>query len=203
MAAPAWFNEVLERELRPWVTLSSEQISALYAHYEMLVRWNQKLSLTSIEPGPELVMRHYAESLFLAAHIPPQDAVNIGDIGAGAGFPGVPVAVVHAGMRVALIESNQRKAVFLRESTRQLKNIRVIASRAEEIQDSFDWIVSRAVDPRHVLQNVPKLAPRLGLLIGEASFGALKLIAGIAWDEPIRLPWGDRRICVRGEFDRA
>lgn len=199
MAVPAWFCEVLERELRPWLTLSPLQVSELYTHYRLLESWSKKISLTSLEPGAELVVRHYCESLFLGARIPAQDTARIVDIGSGAGFPGVPIAVLHAEWTVSLVESVQRKSVFLRESTRHLKNVSVIARRAQEIESRFDWVVSRAVDPCEILHYLPRLAPRLGLLIGEAGFQKIRSAPGIAWADAIRLPWGDRRLCVLGE----
>ncbi len=200
MPVPAWFTEVLQHELRPWLDLSVNQVAKLYTHYEFLERWNRKMSLTSLEPGAELLVRHYCESLFLGAQLQGQDAARIVDVGSGAGFPGVPIAVLHSEWAVTLVESVQRKSVFLRESTRHLKNVTVLARRAEEIEGGFDWVVSRAVDPQEVLQSVPRLAPRIGLLIGDQSFPDLKSVPGIAWQEPIRLPWGDRRLCVLGTF---
>ena len=158
------------------------------------------MSLTSLEPGPEMVIRHYCESLFLGKQLQGQDATRIVDVGSGAGFPGVPIAVVHEEWAVTLVESVQRKSVFLRESTRHLKNVTVLARRAEEIEGGFDWVVSRAVHPIEILQNVPRLAPKIGLLVGAGSFSELKNAPGIAWAEPIRLPWGDRRLCVLGEY---
>ncbi|HEX6893862.1 MAG TPA: 16S rRNA (guanine(527)-N(7))-methyltransferase RsmG [Bryobacteraceae bacterium] len=200
MPVPAWFTEVLDREVGRWATLSPSQISALYAHYELLDRWNQKLSLTSLTPGPELVVRHYCESLFLAAQLSAQVQAHIADIGSGAGFPGVPIAILRPDWNVSLVESNQRKAVFLREATRGLSNVSVVAQRAEELNQGFDWLVARAVDPMEVVKNVPRLASRVGLLIGESALDGLKSASSIAWAKPIRLPWGDRRICVLGEF---
>lgn len=200
MPVPAWFTEVLQRELGPWLKLSIDQVSKLYSHYQFLERWNKKISLTSLEPGAELVIRHYCESLFLGAQLQGHDAARIVDVGSGAGFPGVPIAVLHGEWAVTLVESVQRKSVFLRESTRHLKNVTVLARRAEYVEGGFDWVVSRAVHPLEILQNVPRLAPKVGLLIGEGSFPELKNARGIAWAEPIRLPWGDRRLSVLGEF---
>jgi len=200
MQVPSWFTEVLERELQRWLRLSADQVSKLYTHYQFLERWNEKISLTSLEPGVELVVRHYCESLFLGAHLPAEHPAKIADVGSGAGFPGVPIAVLRADWAVTLVESVTRKAVFLRESTRHLGNITVRAQRAQEIEGGFDWVVSRAVNPREVLSNIPHLAPRVGLLIGEQSFSDLKNTPGIAWAEPLRLPWGDRRLCVLGSF---
>ncbi len=198
---PAWFAEILERELRPWSNLSNEQLSALYAHYRLLERWNERINLTSLKPGAELVVRHYCESLFLGAHLPVAGAsIIIADIGSGAGFPGIPLAVLRPEWQITLVESIQRKAVFLREATRHLKNIKVVAKRAEAVTEQFDWIVSRAVYPQDVLSNIPRLARQVGLLLSETSFRFLESDKTIAWSRPIRLPWGDRRLCVFGSF---
>lgn len=193
------FGGVLRRELRAWIQLTDAQIAELYVHYQLLDRWNEKMNLTSLKPGVELVIRHYCESLFFGAHLPnAETTANIADIGSGAGFPGVPIAVIRPNWLVTLIESNQRKAVFLREATRPLRNISVSASRAEEIAGNYDWVVSRAVHPEDVLANIPRLAKNVGLLLGELNYPAIKKFSSIAWSEPIRLPWGDRRLCVFG-----
>ena len=197
-AVPGWFEDVFERELRPWARLSTKQTGLLYGHYVLLARWNQRLNLTSLKPGVEMVLRHYCESLFLGIHLPAGEGATIVDIGSGAGFPGVPMAILRPAWRVTLVESMQRKAVFLRESTRGLKNVVVLAERAELVQERFDWLVSRAVNPADVLKGVPTLAPGVGLLLGEASLAVLEDFPEIAWREPVRLPWGDRRWCVTG-----
>ena len=196
---PQWFAELLERELRPWIRLSEQQIRQLHAHYELLQLWNKKINLTSVKPGVETVIRHYCESLFFGAHFPGNpESLTIADLGSGAGFPGVPLAILKPRWRTALIESNQRKAVFLREATRALDNVSVRAQRAEDVSISSDWLVSRAVSPPEVLKNVPRLASQVGLMLGEEDFSTVKSISNIAWREPVRLPWGDRRLCVYG-----
>lgn len=202
--APRWFAELLEKELRRWMTLTDGQIHRLWAHYEILLRWNAKMNLTSIPAGEEMVVRHYCESLFFGAHVPGNPgAISMADLGSGAGFPGTPIAILQPTWSVTLLESNQRKAVFLRESTRGLPNISVLARRAESIPTTFDWLVARGVDPKEVLKNIPRLAPRVGLMLGEDDFFAIRRTSGIAWSEPVRLPWGDRRICVYGEVSRG
>lgn len=193
---PDWFAAVLHRELRPWVQLSDAQIAQLYSHYALLGYWNEKINLTSLKPGPELVIRHYCESLFLGSHLP--EAARVADIGSGGGFPGFPIAVLLPALSVTLVESHQRKAVFLREATRHLRNISVLSLRAEEVSGDFDWLVCRAVNPDDVLTNIPRLAKRIGLLLGDTNYSALRKFDSIAWADPIRLPWGDRRVCVFG-----
>jgi 16S rRNA (guanine(527)-N(7))-methyltransferase RsmG len=213
---PPWFAELLQKELRQWITLTDGQIHRLWQHYEILLRWNSKINLTSIPPGEEMVIRHYCESLFFGAHFPgdpgfPRDpgfpcdpgAIAVADLGSGAGFPGAPVAILQPTWRVTLLESNQRKAVFLRESTRGLPNVSVLARRAESTPTTFDWLVARGVDQKEVLKNIPRLAPRIGLMLGEDDFFAIRNISDIAWSEPVRLPWGDRRVCVYGEVSRG
>jgi len=155
------------------------------------------MNLTTVKSGPEMVLRHYCESLFFGAHLP-GDAASIADIGSGAGFPGVPIAILKPACQVTLVESNQRKAVFLREATRELPNVSVLAQRAEEVSKRFEWAVSRAVDPEAVVALVPRLAPKIGLMVGEDDLLAIRRHSDIAWSEPVRLPWGDRRVCVFG-----
>src|SRR5271157_4701791 len=131
----------------------------------MLLRWNRKLNLTSIRNREEAIQRHYYESLFLAMHLPP-GAWKIADVGSGAGFPGFPVAVLRPDCQVTLIESHQRKAVFLREASRKQANIRVLAKRAEDVKERFDWVISRAVSYEDLSPVLKKLAPNADLLTG-------------------------------------
>jgi len=202
MPVPAWFTELLQKELRLWLTLSKDQVRILWDHYETLLRWNQKISLTSIPAGEEMVVRHYCESLFFVAHMPikSEAAFLVLDVGSGAGFPGIPMAVLRPAWKITLLESNQRKAVFLRESTRGLSNIAVLARRAESISGGFDWLVSRGVDPADVMKNVPRVAPSVGLMLGQDDFSTIKSLSDVAWLESVQLPWGDRRVCVYGKF---
>jgi 16S rRNA (guanine527-N7)-methyltransferase len=198
MPVPAWFRETLEKELSSFVTLSDIQIAQLYEHYVLLERWNKKINLTTVEPGPQMVIRHYCESLLFAVHLV-ANCGSIADIGSGAGFPGVPLAILKPECRVTLVESHQRKAVFLREATRTLENVSVVARRAEDLAANFDCVVSRAVKPRDIMALVPRLARMIGLMLGEDDFLEIKPSKHVAWSEPVRLPWGDRRICVYGK----
>lgn len=202
MPVPSWFAEILKRELADRVSLSDDQLTRLYEHYALLERWNKKMSLTSVELGEETVIRHYCESLFFAATLG-NSASSIADIGSGAGFPGVPLAILMPDWKVSLVESNQRKSVFLKDATRSLANVSVRAQRAEELSSIFDCLVSRAVNPKEVMALIPRLAPKIGLMLSEDDFLDLKSTKNVAWSEPIRLPWGDRRICVYGSVPRG
>lgn len=199
MPTPDWFSQILLTELGQWVQLSKTQIDQLYQHYELLLHWNKRMNLTTVKPGAEAAIRHYCESLFFAANLPAaSDQVRVLDLGSGAGFPGIPMAILKPGWRVTLIESHKRKAVFLRESARGFANVSVISARLENVSESADWVVARAVDPQEVLSSVPRLAPNIGLMLGEDDFLAIQRDSRIAWADPVRLPWGDRRICAFG-----
>ncbi len=202
-ATPAWFESTLTRELWDRPRLSALQVMQLWQHYEILLRWNQRISLTTVAAGEEMVIRHYCESLYFGAYLPADAKASIVDVGSGAGFPGVPVAVMNAGWRVTLVESSQRKAVFLREATRGIPNISVVAKRGEAISDHFDWLIARAVDPLEVVKLLPRVAANIGLMIGEDDFLTLRMQSDVAWREPVRLPWGDRRLCLFGDVSRG
>jgi 16S rRNA (guanine(527)-N(7))-methyltransferase RsmG len=167
----------------PYVPLSGEQIAALSAHFELLLKWNRKMSLTTVTNPREAATRHYGESLFLAHRLTPGSVV---DIGSGAGFPGIPAAILRVDCHFDLVESNQRKAVFLREAVRNLPDVDVLAQRAEDVSGRYDWAVSRAVAIPQVL--ALKLADRVGLLIGESD------AASLTGFEITHLPWGERRV---------
>src|SRR5262245_14894845 len=109
-----------------------------------MLRWNKTVNLTRIVDMEEAIDRHYAESLLLGAKLP-LGSLRIADLGSGAGLPGIPSAVLRPECAITLIESHRRKAVFLKEATRRLANVSVIAKRGEEVAESFDWVVCRAV----------------------------------------------------------
>jgi 16S rRNA (guanine527-N7)-methyltransferase len=157
----------------------------LEEHYRLLQLWNKKLNLTS----ENSLERHYGESVFLAEHLPP-GALHVVDIGSGAGFPGFPVAVVRPDCQVTLVESHQRKAVFLKEASRPHTNIRVLAKRAEEIEERFDWAISRGVSYRDLKVNLKRLAANAALLSGA---DAPPPELGFDWLAPIPLPGSRQR----------
>ena len=192
------FADVLRQRLAGVVELSPGQMEALGAHYQLLLRWNRTLNLTSIKKMEEAVERHYCESLFLGTHLP-QGPLRIADIGSGAGFPGFPVAVLRPDCSVTLIESHQRKAVFLREACRKLPNVRVLARRAEDVDEQFDRAISRAVSYEDLGSFLKKLAANVDLLTGgEAPPEGI----GFVWQPAVRVPWGEQRFLWTGQQER-
>jgi 16S rRNA (guanine(527)-N(7))-methyltransferase RsmG len=181
------FRDLLAREFAPYQTLSVLQLDRLEHHYTLLDRWNAKMNLTRIQRLEDVVRLHYCESLFLGAHLPPGE-LEIADVGSGAGFPGIPLAILRSECRVTLIESHQRKAVFLREATRGISNVNVVASRAEDVRERFDWTTSRAVSPSDVVKL--GLSRSIALLISAEDANELH-----AW-KIIPLPWGRNRVAA-------
>jgi 16S rRNA (guanine527-N7)-methyltransferase len=168
------FKSLLKLEFSPYGALTSQQLELLEQHYYLLLQWNRKMNLTRITTVADAVRYHYCESLYLAQSLPPHP-LRIVDIGSGAGFPGIPVAVFRSDCEVHLVESNRRKGVFLGEAARSLPNTRVLVARAEDIEGSYDWMISRAVRPLEVLQL--NLAPNVSVLGVEGK----------------KLPWGESR----------
>ncbi len=125
--------------------LSPAQLASLEAHLELLERWNRTINLTAIKGKQQAISKHIGESLLLAAHLP-EGALRVCDLGSGGGFPGIPVAIARPDCKVALVESDMRKGVFLREASRELANVTVLTQRFELVPGEFDWLISRAVN---------------------------------------------------------
>ena len=127
--------------------LTSTQSGLLERHYEMMLKWNRRLNLTRITALEEAARLHYAESLIAGRLI--GAARTALDIGSGAGFPAVPLAVLRSDLAITALESNSKKATFLREvkETLELRNLSVANTRVE-VSDcaSYDLLISRALD---------------------------------------------------------
>lgn len=181
------FAEVLRRRIGPIVELSADQVHQLEKHYDLLLKWNRVLNLTNLQGVEEIVERHYCESIFLAVHLP-VGALTLADVGSGAGFPGIPIATVRPECRVSLIESHQRKSVFLREATRELKNVRVLPERVENVNTRFDWVMCRAVQFSGIEKPVSKIAASVAILGTQQPPPT-----SFTWNHSIHLPWGHQR----------
>lgn len=135
------------------VELDSEAIGRFDAYTRLLLEWNQRMNLTSItEPG-EIVAKHYVDSLALLGHARlPRDA-TVADVGSGAGFPGMPLAIARPDLRLVCFDSLRKRILFLQELTRQLglTGVECRHIRAEEAgrlpawRERFDAAVARAV----------------------------------------------------------
>lgn len=181
------FAELLCKKISPIIELSPTQVSLLEHHYNLLMKWNGVLNLTGLHDVAEIVERHYCESIFLAVHLP-RGHLNVGDVGSGGGFPGVPVAIARSECLVSLIESHKRKSVFLREATRELKNVEVLGRRVESVISRFDWGVCRAVRFSEIEGPMSKISRFVGILGTDQPPSSC-----FTWNKPCKLPWGDQR----------
>lgn len=127
----------------------------LSAYLDLLVKWNARTNLTAIRDPEEMVRRHFGESLFAGLYLGPRlpQGATVLDFGSGAGFPGLPIQLLHPEIRVTLAESQGKKASFLREAVRTLGlKTEVWAQRVEAMPPiagaprHFDAVTLRAVD---------------------------------------------------------
>jgi 16S rRNA (guanine527-N7)-methyltransferase len=190
------------------VPLSDRQFALVSAHLELLLKWNARINLTAVRDPEEIVTRHFGESLFAARHIFPgsDSSGSLIDVGSGAGFPGIPIAIWAPKLKVTLIEAQQKKAVFLREVLRtlQLSNAEVVQDRAENLHVTADVVTLRAVEQfKEVLTVAAGLVAktgRLALLIGMSqSRLASSLLPEFTWQAPVSIPLSRERALLIGE----
>jgi 16S rRNA (guanine527-N7)-methyltransferase len=175
----AGFRELLSLEYKKVGDLSDQQLAVLERHYALLQAWNRRMNLTALEDLARIIRFHYCESLYLGKLLPP-GTLRIVDVGSGAGFPGLPIAVLRPECQVTLLEPNRRKTVFLREASHGINNIEVRAERGDAVEESFDWVVSRGISPREIF--ALKLAPKAALLLSsKQSKPEAKGIVPVAW----------------------
>ena len=141
-------REPLRQRLRAGLTalgleLDASVIERQLDYLDLLLRWNAAYNLTAVRDAGEMVTRHLLDSL---AVLPFVSGESLADLGTGAGLPGIPLALAKPGLKVHLVDSNGKKARFLREAVRQLKleGARVEESRVEAVVGKFDCITARA-----------------------------------------------------------
>jgi 16S rRNA (guanine527-N7)-methyltransferase len=210
--------------------LSQSQLDQISTYIDLLLRWNARINLTAIRNEEEIVTRHFGEALFLAGHVlrgePAESEATGGfagvpsqphfgvlfrvvDIGSGAGFPAIPLEIWSPEIDLTLIESNHKKATFLREVARalSLKSLEVRTERAEVLAADKAFprtqlVTLRAVEHFEAILPVAEalLAPGgiLAVLIGSAQLPALSRCTQISWNEPIPVPQSGTRVLSTG-----
>jgi 16S rRNA (guanine527-N7)-methyltransferase len=115
----------------------------LLAHLDLLSHWNRAYNLTAIRDRREMVSRHLLDSLAVLPHL---HGATLADLGSGAGLPGIPLAIARPAIAVTLVESNGKKARFLREAVRTLPlpNVTVEHARVQDATGTFDTVTTRA-----------------------------------------------------------
>jgi 16S rRNA (guanine527-N7)-methyltransferase len=214
-------------------SLTQSQLQNISIYIDLLLRWNARVNLTAVRDPEEIVTRHFGESLFAARQLFPENRVesfkrtpfesqvpndqrprtnDLIDIGSGAGFPGLPIKIWAPQLQVTLIESNRKKATFLREVIRALTlmNVDVSSARAESFQKGSEGfpkqaavVTLRAVERFDaVLPTAARLvapAGRLAILISLAqSTRAHQLLPSFRWERPVPVPLSESRILLVG-----
>jgi 16S rRNA (guanine527-N7)-methyltransferase len=173
----------------------------LSIYLELLLKWNARTNLTAIRDPEEIVRRHFGESLFAALHLAPE-ANTVLDFGSGAGFPGLPIAILRPEISVTLAESQNKKSTFLREAVRTLGlKVEIWASRVETMSEAvyFHTVTLRAVDDMAAALSAaaPHASSDLLLLTGTPPIPP----PGFAFQKPIPIPTTQSSILLRGTRD--
>jgi len=210
----------LEAPPGPPAALSQAQLGQVVAYLELLLRWNARINLTAVRDAEQMVTRHFGESLFAArVMISSQESgvrsqgpgLSVSssfrsiDLGSGAGFPGLPIKIFAPSVALTLIESNQKKAAFLKEVVRALglTGVNVFAGRGEEFSSKAELVTLRAVERYEqalgVAARLVEAGGRLGLLIGAAqAVRTPKLLPGMRWSRPVAIPRSSGRVILIG-----
>ena len=130
------------------IELGDDAARRLIAHLDLLDEWGERMNLTAIRDRPSQLTKHVLDSLSVRPHL---RGPRVADVGSGAGFPGIPLAIVMPGTHFALIESVGKKCRFLEHvrDTLGLANVEVVHSRAEAHKPAvrYDTVLARAVGP--------------------------------------------------------
>ncbi len=140
--------------------IDSEALDHMTAYQAILCEWNERMDLTNVPPE-EMPLRHFADSLKPLFDAPElfTNGAQIIDVGTGAGFPGLPLAIARKDFQVTLLDAQQKRCDFLQEVVKQLalSNVTVLHMRAEDagktagLREQFDLAVARAVAPMNIL----------------------------------------------------
>lgn len=150
------FYENLKSKLKQMtIDLTEEQGKQLYIYMQLLIQWNQKMNLTAITEPIEVIDKHFVDSLTIKKYI--KEGESIVDIGTGAGFPGIPLAIMQINNSLSLVDSLNKRIQFLEEvkGKLNLNNVSMVHSRAEDYarikRETYDIATSRAVASLPVL----------------------------------------------------
>lgn len=196
----------LREALRPFdVSLTEHQGRQVAAYIDLLLLWNQKVSLTSITEPMQILSRHFGESFF-AAKIAGIEEGRLADVGSGAGFPGLALKIFRPRLEATLIEPNLKKAAFLAEVVRRLEldSVQVLRRRYEDIpvgELTANWVTARALGQYdkflHWAGGV-LVGGRLVLLVGENVAREVSSAPGWRFEAPVPIPMSRERVILVG-----
>jgi 16S rRNA (guanine527-N7)-methyltransferase len=197
----------ISNALKPYgVAPSINLIKDVRTYTELLLKWNRIISLTSVTDVEQILRFHFGESLFALSMLPVEKS-RLADVGSGAGFPGIPLAMASPTLTVTLIEPNAKKYAFLNEAIRELRlrNVTALHSRMEERNapsPEFEVVTARALGKfEDLLRWAQKeLAPggRIALWLGSEDATDISADSQWKWNAPARIPGSQRRYILIG-----
>ena len=194
---PTLTDDTITRLLEPYFPEASKLlVGHLSIYLDLLLKWNAHTNLTAIREPEEIIRRHFGESLFAGRHLPAIESML--DFGSGAGFPGLPIQLLHPELAVTLGESQNKKVAFLREAVRALGlTTEVWGGRIETMPQNqlFDLVILRAVDnmPVAIVAAASRATKHLAILTTDAA--ALPL-DGFATDRIIAMPGSGNKVLL-------
>ena len=194
--------------------VNNEQGKKFFEYTNLLLEWNKKINLTAITEIKDIILKHYIDSLTISNLIKNNSTVI--DVGTGAGFPGIPLAIFRNDLNITLVDSLNKRIMFLEEVKKKLElnNVKIIHSRAEDLgkdknyREKYDISVSRAVAPLRVLieylipfvkvggQSLCMKGPNIEEEKRDSKKALLELNSTIVKIENIKLKDMDRRIII-------
>ncbi|WP_175637926.1 16S rRNA (guanine(527)-N(7))-methyltransferase RsmG [Metabacillus schmidteae] len=144
------------------IHLSQQQMDQFDKYYKLLVEWNQKMNLTSITEEKDVYLKHFYDSISAAFYFDFSKPLSICDVGAGAGFPSIPINICFPQLNVSIVDSLQKRITFLSHLANELglKNVQLFHDRAEtfgqnkQFRETYDVVTARAVARLSVLSEL-------------------------------------------------
>jgi len=151
MEKEEFFEKMQDKSIDLGVRFLVEQLEQFFDYMNLLIEWNEKMNLTAITDPEEIILKHFIDSITILKEI--KDYSKVVDVGTGAGFPGIPLSIMNPTLKITLVDSLNKRLIFLQEVVNRLKlkNIEIVHARAEEFgqnkkyRESFDIATSRAV----------------------------------------------------------
>jgi 16S rRNA (guanine527-N7)-methyltransferase len=144
------------------ITLTEQQLDQFETYYQTLVEWNEKMNLTAITDKADVYLKHFYDSISAAFYFDFSKPFHLCDVGAGAGFPSIPLKIAFPHIQVSIVDSLNKRISFLNHLAKELKleNVHFIHDRAEtfgvnpKYRESFDVVTARAVARMSVLSEL-------------------------------------------------
>jgi len=198
---PSLTTAEIKQLLAPFLPNPEEiLLEKLSLYLELLLKWNARTNLTAIRTPEEIVTRHFGESLFTATLLGTPKTLL--DYGTGAGFPGLPIALLRPDIAVTLGESQNKKVSFLREAVRTLGlKTEIWAKRVEDMPPTqrFDTVTLRAVDQMKpaILGAEPRATRNLVVLTSYSGAQEIPLLEGFSQPVSTAMPQSEDRIVLQ------